>query len=738
MSIEVMRKQFGRVSAALVWASLATLVGIASAAAQTQTLVSTSAGYDLTSGVDYVINNGTTITNGDGSSVLAAAAGDPDVPGDDTDISSILNNGTLSRAAAGAVADRQAIYVDGNIAVLTNNGGIESLGTSGTAIAATRGVTTFVNTGTIVGRDEIGVIYNRSIKAGGTLTSGTFTNSGLISGKYAGVALAGEHTTTMVNTGTIEGTGLGIAGDTVQAAGIYLTNGILNNSGAIRGANGGGGILVRSWFNGSLAVTNSGTIDGGGGFAIDFAHIETDVGDVNNGKPSLARNDTLSLLPGSQIVGGVNFGLGNDLLDLQSYTGQMVLPLSYAGTLNMRPSSGADQNFDTFASLQVGDTAYAYNQTSADTVIDGDHAKVGTLTVLNLPAVTGGASGSGGATTAGVTTEISNVVASQIGDISTSSFGTLDTGSSGDTGSTESNGGASNYAETAKPTAAENAAAAMAGLKRNAPGKKSWMSGFGGVSANQSGTPFNSLFGGLLAGTQADQSAATTLGVFGGYVRSSLYVSGGTQTIGTNSAVAGFYGQSAFGAGMTVNYTLIGGMNFNHSDRQVGPDLAKADYIGWFLAPEGSVSVPLVKESDAALNFALKAKYVGGSIAGYTETGSVAPLTIGAQPVSLAEGRIELNGTRTIGQSGSGPISFFGKAGVYAQSNLGGTSVPVTVFGTTFMSTTPGRVTYGVYGGAGVKVPLNTASDFALSFNTSAQNDGLMNATGKVQVLIKY
>jgi hypothetical protein len=163
-----------------------------------------------------------------------------------------------------------------------------------------------------------------------------------------------------------------------------------------------------------------------------------------------------------------------------------------------------------------------------------------------------------------------------------------------------------------------------------------------------------------------------------------------------------------------------------------------ADYLGWFVAPEGGISLPLSKHADSALNLALKAKYITGSIAGYSETGSIAPISLGAQPINLAEGRVELNGTQDVGQGEAGAITVFGKAGAYAQSNLGGSAVPVTIFGTTYTTINPGAVKYGVYGGTGVKMPVSGASDLSLSFNTSAQSDGLVNATGKLQLLTRY
>jgi hypothetical protein len=636
-----------------------------------------------------------------------------------------------------------AVYDDasGIITSLTNNGTISNSGFAA-AVQSDYNITTFTNNGTISSPDFVGVILDgayadRTGHPASDVPGPVFTNNGTIISQYGGLALEGGNSATIVNNGSMIRTNAG--GSSIM----WITNGTVVNNGTMRAVGPGIGIFTHSYFAGGLDVTNNGILDVTGGTAIDFAAIENETLDVNYGEASVARNDALHLLAGSQTYGAIRFGLGSDVLDVANLgtpTG-FALPISFAGALQLQLPTSVNINLTNASTQQqIGDTVYAYQAGPVQTINGIANTNTGSLAIFSLPAATGGGGSSGGGTTtASVTTEISNVVASQVGDISSSSFGTLDTGGATEAvagGGNETNNNVSNYAEPRKPTPAEAAAARLAGLTTK-QGRKSWVSGFGGISANQTGTPFYSGFGGLLAGTQASQSAATTLGVFGGYVRSSLNVSNGAQKIGTNTAVAGFYGETA-GSHATLNYTLIAGLNFNHSDRNVGGDFAKADYVGWFVAPEGGISLPVVKRDDATLNLALKAKYIGGSIAGYSETGSIAPITMGAQPISLAEGRVELNSTRTIGAADNGPISFFSKAGVYAQSNLGGSAVPVTIFGTTYTSTTPGAVKYGVYGGAGVKMPVSEASDMSLSFNTSSQSDGLTNVTGKLQLLTTY
>jgi hypothetical protein len=64
--------------------------------------------------------------------------------------------------------------------------------------------------------------------------------------------------------------------------------------------------------------------------------------------------------------------------------------------------------------------------------------------------------------------------------------------------------------------------------------------------------------------------------------------------------------------------------------------------------------------------------------------------------------------------------------------------VPVTVFGSTFTSVTPGTIVYGVYGGGGIKVPTSEASSVSMSLNTYGQSNGVLSASGKLQFLMQY
>jgi hypothetical protein len=733
------------------------LLALVATAPLLMAMPATAQDYNVPSGT--TVSNGIELQNGDtltNSGTITHVSGDIPVHSDGaaspgTTVPTFVNNTgatIISNNAHAVVFGEPTPYpwdlTDvGNVGTFTNYGMIHGVASfndqgNGYGVWVTGNATSFYNYGTIYSDQAIGLLFSGSVD--------TLVNTGTIRGGWGGMAIDGDGAVNFTNSGTI-------TADVSRPGpqnGMWITNGVLNNSGLIRGE---AGVTAHGYINGSLSVINSGTIDSTQGTAINFNFLEplchSDTGsnvasgiayagsnedgcqplNPHTNLPAVNRNDSLTLLQGSTLIGQVIFGPGTDLLDLQNYTTSTDLLLPVTGLENVKLADGSTISFAGLTSTQVGGTAYQH--------VDNLGTDSGTVHVFNVAGAGGGGSGGSAATTASVTTEISNVVASQVGDISTSSFGTLstDTGTGGETAG--GTGNASFYDEPGKPTQSQLAAAEMAGLNKRT--QKAWVSGFGGVSASQTGTIFNAMFGGIIGGKQGDVAANTTLGAFGGYVRTNLNV-GTSQRLGINSAVAGLYGQT--NGGLIFDYSLIGGLNFNHSDRDViggsGIEVAKADYLGWFLAPELGLSLPVVRSTDGTLNFAVRGKYVGGSLAGYTESGSSANQTLGAQPLSLAEGRLEVNGTRNVGQVAAGAISFFGKAGVYAQTNFGGSTVPVTVFGSTFTSVTPGTIVYGVYGGGGIKVPTSEASSVSMSLNTYGQSNGVLSASGKLQFLMQY
>jgi hypothetical protein len=164
--------------------------------------------------------------------------------------------------------------------------------------------------------------------AGLTFSDGTVSNFGTISGRANGIFSA--HSFIVTNFGTISGGTGGV--------GIFVNNGAANvsNFGTISG-----GTAIDA--NLPSTIANAGTIIGFGGTAIRLA----------------GGADTLTLLPGSRIIGAIDMGGGNDVVNFSSSRGigQLITLQNFTGTIN---TSGPGLVFHSATQIATLDpTAFA-------------------------------------------------------------------------------------------------------------------------------------------------------------------------------------------------------------------------------------------------------------------------------------------------------------------------------------------------------------------------------------------
>lgn len=284
--------------------------------------------------------------------------------------STITNDGALALSGNGTgVANRGAVLLgvnNGNVVTNGASGTISTTGAYNDGLAANGSNNRIVNNGSITttgnnsygmtaawGQSNTGQTGNTLVNTGTVTTSGsnaraasllggnsTIDNSGTITsnGRDSPAAYMQGNNETLVNSGTIQTTGTPSSSGSVDAVvsntvGSSFTATIVNSAGGRIIANNGSGIRST---NGNTTITNAGLIQGGNGTAI------------RNGNG----NDTLILQTGSQIVGTVDGGAGNNLLRLQG-TGTASNAFVNYQTLTMEGDAWTWAGTGTFSTANV-------------------------------------------------------------------------------------------------------------------------------------------------------------------------------------------------------------------------------------------------------------------------------------------------------------------------------------------------------------------------------------------------
>lgn len=531
--------------------------------------------------------------------------------------------GLFVNAVTGLISGESGLYAVGSIASVENQGNIEG-GLIGIGSDDTIGSIT--NSGLIsaaVGigaQNDIGSVSNWGLIEGAVaiLTDGTvglITNAGEIFGADNGIEAL--NIGTLINFGLIDSYGDGIDVD----GGGGITNnptsiiGSLINHGLIRGDDDGVdvGTLTR--------LVNTGTIFGGFSGGTDTSGIAASViteiinsgtirtgGDINVEhaiEERLAGDTSLTLNAGSLLIGRVDLGGGTN-------------------TLNIGEGLSLNSTFES----------------DGGTTLVGLGTTAGQLVAL-VP----------------VTGNGNNDV--QIIAVDPSAFASMDDAlaalTSGFGGAVQSRQSAVRSESTSGFSAGDET-----GLQQFDP-NRFWIEGFGAYRQQQSdrtGSDFDYLTGGLVAGVDTPLDAITSVGVMAGFATSTSENEINTQETNATSYFAGIYGSTqamglAWDASLTVGYTDYEAERITANNLvQNGLETARADFSGWFINPQVTMTReaanPLAGQTfhgfsaSPALEQSLTLSYAGLFLDGYTETGTTNPLTLDDRSVHIASARAAL------------------------------------------------------------------------------------------------
>ena len=297
---------------------------------------------------------------------------------------------------------------------------------------------------------------------------------------------------------------------------------------------------------------------------------------------------------------------------------------------------------------------------------------------------------------------------------------------------------------------ASEAAVFKAPTATYADGTTMWARGFAGQRIQpQDGLLLrhSNLFYGGMIGADFASRPDLRFGVFlgGGKTRLSIDLNQG----GTDSDLffGGAYARYDIGASF-LHGAVQGGGSRNTAARTVNNNLVAngiesvvVSFNGWYVSPELTFghrfALGQFMGGSYTLTPSARVRYLYGAFDGYTETGTTAPLTVGAQTASTLEERGELKLTRSAALGPINQLSTSLAGGVLGTQRVGNaTTVNAALLGQAISFAMPGKDdVWGGFGGLGLEWRSRNVSIFAAAeYLALADNSNVISGRAGLRV----
>jgi outer membrane autotransporter protein len=266
-----------------------------------------------------------------------------------------------------------------------------------------------------------------------------------------------------------------------------------------------------------------------------------------------------------------------------------------------------------------------------------------------------------------------------------------------------------------------------------------WASGFGGERkqhADGSVLPTTDTAYGGAMGVDRIVGSNLRLGAFVGSGASREEVELSVQSNDATYVFGGVYGRFDWRT-QYLDFALYGGGINNKSTRGVanntvpgGFENATASYGGWFISPEVTYGYRIPVKS-VLVTPRLRVRYVGASLDGFSESGSMQNLTVGRRAINDLEERAEVE-LSTVHPLAGGTMKALVNFGAIGLERLGNPTINTVLLAQSLSFTTPGeRNAVGGVLGAGLEYwPTPNVSVF-LAGEGTAMSDKSASFAGK-------